>query len=702
VAESTNRLQGSLEYNTDIFDAAAIQRLLGHYETILDSAVKDPEQRISRLPILTDAERRQLLGDFNRSDNDVSASLPCLHQLFEQQVASHPDHTALIAGSVQLTYSELNERANQLAHFLRRLGVGAEVRVGLCVERSVELVVGILGVLKAGAAYVPLDPHYPSERLSHMLEDSAVPVLLTQQEFREKLDFSNAKVVSLDEEWPVISSYSTQNPPALALPDNLMYVIYTSGSTGKPKGSLITHANAARLFETTNAWYKFSEADVWTMFHSYAFDFSVWELWGALRYGGTLVIVPAQVTQSPEELYDLLHEQQVTILNLTPSVFRQFLPIATKQRSKRLSLRLIIFGGEALDLNSLKPWFECYGFDAPRLINMYGITETTVHVTYRPLTSNDYPITISSPIGVPLSDLQAYILDANLQPVPMNVPGELYIAGAGLARGYLNMPALTATRFLPNPFGAVAGDRLYRTGDRARFLEDREIEYLGRVDDQVKIRGFRIEVGEVEAAIKRHELVRDVVVVPYEETPGDKRLSAYIVLHEQASSTTGELRDYLSAQLPAYMIPSFFVFMDALPLMQNGKIDKRALPVPNSVRPAMAHEYVAPRNELEEEIAKMWSKVLRVERVGVYDNFFELGGHSLLAAQLVSRLRDTFDVELPIRSLFDALTIDGLAIAILHFQTQQGNPDEMAEALAELEDLAPEAQETERIRSAAQ
>jgi amino acid adenylation domain-containing protein len=557
-------------------------------------------------------------------------------------------------------------------------------------------------VLKAGAAYVPLDPHYPNKRLSYMLEDSAVPVLLTQQKLREKMDYSNAKVVSLDEEWPVISSYSTQNLPALALPDNLMYIIYTSGSTGKPKGSLITHANAARLFEATNTWYKFSEADVWTMFHSYAFDFSVWELWGALRYGGTLVIVPTQVTQSPEELYDLLHEQQVTILNLTPSVFRQFLPIATKQRSKSLSLRLIMFGGEALDLNSLKPWFECYGFNAPRLINMYGITETTVHVTYRPLTSNDYPIRISSPIGVPLSDMQAYILDANLQPVPMNVPGELYIAGAGLARGYLNMPALTATRFLPNPFSVVAGDRLYRTGDRARFLEDREIEYLGRVDEQVKIRGFRIEVGEVEAAINRHELVRDVVVVPYEETPGDKRLSAYIVLHEQASSTTGELRDYLSAQLPAYMIPSFFVFMDALPLMQNGKIDKRALPVPNSVRPAMAHEYVAPRNELEEEIAKMWSKILRVERVGVYDNFFELGGHSLLAAQLVSRLRDTFNVELPIRSLFEALTIDGLAIAILHFQTQQGNPDEMAEALAELEDLAPEVQETERLRSAAQ
>jgi amino acid adenylation domain-containing protein len=557
------------------------------------------------------------------------------------------------------------------------------------VERSVEMVVGILGVLKAGGAYVPLDPQYPSERLSHMLEDAAVTVLLTQQKLREKMEFSNAKLVFLDEEWPLISLCSTQNLPALALPENLMYVIYTSGSTGKPKGSLITHANAARLFEATNAAYKFNEADVWTMFHSYAFDFSVWELWGALRYGGRLVIVPERVTQSPEELYDLLCIQQVTILNLTPSVFRQFLPIATKQTSKKLSLRFVIFGGEALDLNSLKIWFECYGFNAPRLINMYGITETTVHVTYRPLTSDDYPVKITSPIGVPLPDLQAYILDANLQPVPMYVPGELYIAGAGLARGYLNMPMLTATRFLPNPFSAVAGDRLYRTGDRARFLEDREIEYLGRVDEQVKIRGFRIELGEIEAAINRHELVRDVVVVSYEETPGDKRLSAYIVLHEQASATTEEFRDYLSVRLPAYMIPSFFVFMDALPLMQNGKIDKRALPVPTSDRPAMAQEYVAPRNELEEEIAKLWSEVLRVERIGVYDNFFELGGHSLLAAQLVSRLRYTFNVELPIRSLFDVLTIDGLAIAILHFQSEHGNPDEIAEALAELENLAP-------------
>ncbi|HWS53696.1 MAG TPA: amino acid adenylation domain-containing protein, partial [Pyrinomonadaceae bacterium] len=558
----------------------------------------------------------------------------------------------------------------------------------LCLERGEGLVAALLGVLKAGGAYVPLDPGYPSERLADMLEDSAVPVLLTQRKLRERLDFRGGELICLDEDWPAAGPHDTENPAPLAGPENLMYVIYTSGSTGKPKGSLITHANVARLFEVTQPLFGFDERDVWTLFHSYAFDFSVWELWGALLHGGRLVVVPESVSPSPEELYNLLRAERVTVLNLTPSVFRPFMRVAASPQAAGLDLRTVIFGGEALTLNDLEPWFDRHGFDSPRLVNMYGITETTVHVTYRPVRPSDYPVRTASPIGLPIGDLRGYVLDPYGRLVPPRVPGELYVAGAGLARGYLNLPALTAERFLPDPFAESPGERMYRTGDRVRFLDGGELEYLGRVDDQVKIRGYRIEVAEIEVALRRHELVRDAAVVPYEEAPGDRRLAAYVVLAEQAAATTGDLREYLGGRLPGYMIPSYFVFMESLPLVRNGKVDRRALPDPTEARAATGQEYVAPRNDIEEELAKIWSEVLGVERVGVYDNFFELGGHSLLAAQLVSRVRDAFEVELPLRDLFQVFTIDGLAVAILHSQTGQASRDEILEALAELEDFA--------------
>ncbi len=687
IAEPAAELSLVIVYDTRRFDSSTIARLSGHLETLLSSIAAGPGQRISRLSIIAPAERRLLLQEFNRTPAPLPEPLLCLHQRFEQQAAAAPHRIAVIAGSQSLSYGELNSRANQLAHYLRGLGVAAEVIVGLCLDRSVEMMVSMLGVLKAGGAYLPLDPKYPRQRLAHMLEDSAASVLLTQGVLRDSLEFSRAKVVCMEEDWPAIGACSQENPLPSAGPDHLMYVIYTSGSTGRPKGSLITHANAARLFEAANGQFGFDAADVWTMFHSHAFDFSVWEMWGALRYGGRLVVVPEPLTQSPREFYDLLCAQDVTVLNLTPSVFLQFLDLAI-DRSRPLRLRLIIFGGEALDLNSLRPWFERYGFDSPRLINMYGITETTVHVTCRPITAEDYPARGSSPIGAALQDLQTYILDSELQPVPVHVPGELYIGGAGLARGYLQRPGLTAERFLPNPFGTNPGERLYRSGDRARFLGNLQIEYLGRVDDQMKIRGFRIEAGEIEALIRRHEQVRDVAVSSYEEAPGDRRLAAHVVLHDNGSATASQLRSYLSSHLPAYMIPAHFVFSDALPLLPNGKIDKRALPAPSAARPAIDQEYVAPRNELEEQLATIWSEVLGTQRVGIYDDFFELGGHSLLATRLISRVRDTFEVDLPLRSLFEISTIDGLAIAILQSRTEQANPDALEEIFADLDSLA--------------
>lgn len=696
VVEPGEELALVMVYDARRFESAALERLEGHLDTLLADIAADAARPLSALSIVSAAERDLLLHQFNRVPAIASAPPPCLHHLFERQAATAPERIAVCAGTRRLTYAELNVRANRLAHYLREQGVAPDGVVALCLERSVEMVVAILAVLKAGGAYLPLDPKYPRERLAHMLRDSGARVVVSQRELVQALPLDAAKPVYLDADRAAIDACSAENPAAAAEPDNLMYVIYTSGSSGQPKGSLLTHANASRLFEATEGLYGFGESDVWTMFHSYAFDFSVWELWGALRYGGRLVMVPEQTAQASRELHQLLIDEGVTVLNLTPSVFLQFLAVAMHGAAP-LPLRLVIFGGEALDLASLEPWFQRYGYECPRLVNMYGITETTVHVTYRPITAADYPGRARSPIGIPLADLQAYVLDAQLQPVPVGVPGELYIGGAGLARGYLNRPGLTAERFLPDPLGERAGARLYRTGDRARIIGDRagglEIEYLGRVDTQMKIRGFRIEAGEVEAAIRAHPQVRDTAVVPYQEAPGDMRLVAHVVLNEGGSAGAGELRSALGRRLPAYMIPSRFVFTEALPITPNGKVDRAALPAPGAARPQLEREYVAPRNELEQELAQIWSEVLGTQRVGVYDDFFELGGHSLLATRLISRVRDTYQVDLPLRRLFEVTTIDALALAILHSGTEDASPDMIEEIFAELESLGTQAHE---------
>ncbi|HWI61503.1 MAG TPA: amino acid adenylation domain-containing protein, partial [Symbiobacteriaceae bacterium] len=529
-------LTGFVEYDAELFDEATIARMIAHWQNLLQGAVANPDATLRDLPLLTPSEAQQIRYEWNRPHLDYPAHTP-LHQRFEAQAERTPENVAASCGDERLTYRELNRRANQLAHRLRRMGVGVESLVGIYLERNMDVVVAILGILKAGGAYLPLDPVYPRERLAHMLSDAAVSVVLTHAAMAADLPDTGAAHLCLDSDWPAIATEPATLVEAAVGPENAAYVIYTSGSTGKPKGCVITHANVVRLFTATDHWYNFGPDDVWTLFHSYAFDFSVWELWGALLYGGRVIVVPYEVTRSPEAFYDLLARERVTVLNQTPSAFRQLINAEANLGVGDLALRYVIFGGEALELQSLRPWFEQHGDRTPRLINMYGITETTVHVTYRPITLADLDQGLGSVIGCPIPDLQVYVLDGNRQLLPPGVPGEMYVGGAGLARGYLKRAELTAERFIPDPISGRPGARLYKTGDLARWRPDGDLEYLGRIDHQVKVRGFRIELGEIEAGLNLHDAVREAVVIPREDSPGDRRLVAYIV---QDSEYTGE------------------------------------------------------------------------------------------------------------------------------------------------------------------
>jgi amino acid adenylation domain-containing protein len=609
---------------------------------------------------LSPEEKRALVARLLR---ERRAPTECLHQLFEHKVADDPEAVALSEEGRELSYDALNRRANRLAHRLIELGAGPGVSVAIYADRSIELVVGVLGVLKAGAAYVPLDPVYPADRVGYVLEDSQAPILLTQRALVDRLPEHSSFVVRLDDAQS--ADGNDQNPHRSVHAHDLAYVIYTSGSTGRPKGVAVTHANVARLLRATDPWFSFGPDDVWTLFHSFAFDFSVWEIWGALLYGGRLVLVPYWVSRSPEAFLSLIRSEGVTVLNQTPSAFRQLVRADEEAGGGRadLPLRLVIFGGEALDPQSLRPWFERHGDQHPQLVNMYGITETTVHVTYRPVTLDDLDGPPgSSPIGRPIPDLRLYVLDRNMQPTPPGVIGELFVGGAGLARGYLNRPALTADRFVPDPFGP-AGSRLYRSGDLARRTSDGELDYVGRADQQVKIRGFRIELGEIEAFLVNHPTVREAVVIAREDRPGDRRLAAYFVPHNGTVPSPAELRSWLKPRLPDYMVPSAFVALESLPLTENGKIDRQTLPAPGEA-PTEHGEFEPPRNPIEEMIAAAWAEVLMLERVSVFDDFFALGGHSLLATQLASRLRAAFGVDVPLRALFESPTIAGQAESI--------------------------------------
>jgi amino acid adenylation domain-containing protein len=670
IAEADEQLVADWHYNADLFDALTIRRWIGHFETLLEGIVSTPNQRLSELPLLSEAERHQLLVEWNALQVYYPQT-QYIHNLFESQVERVADAVAVIGPTItseqradyRLTYRELNQRANQLAHYLQYLGVGPEVKVAMYMERSVELVIGILGILKAGGAYVPLDPAYPPERLAFMLADCQAPVLVTQQSLVRMLPDHQAQVICLDTDWTTIARQDDRNPSCIFTADQLAYVIYTSGSTGTPKGVLVTHFNIIRLFEATHSWFHFDADDVWSLFHSYAFDFSVWELWGALIYGGRLVVVPYLVSRSPEAFYALLEREHVTVLNQTPSAFRQLIQVEQSIGCAQpaLALRLVIFGGEALDLRSLQPWVERHGDQNPRLVNMYGITETTVHVTYRLLTAVDVATSTGSMIGVPIPDLRLYILDRQLQPVPIGVPGELYIGGAGVARGYLNRPQLTNERFIPNHFSIEPGARLYKSGDLARYLPNRDIEYLGRIDQQVKIRGFRIELGEIETVLGQHPAVREACVLVREDQTDDKRLVAYVVPNQAEAPTISALQHFLKERLPAYMLPAAFILLHTLPLTTNGKVDRRALPMPDHARTASEATFVAARSELEIQFTKIWEQILGSHPIGVQDNFFDLGGHSLLAARMFAQIEQLIGRKLPLAILFQAPTIEELA-----------------------------------------
>jgi amino acid adenylation domain-containing protein len=582
----------------------------------------------------------------------------CIHEIVEAQALTTPDSIAAVLDGQRLTYRDLDERANQLAHYLRKLGVGPDVFVGIYLDRTLDLVVALLGILKAGGAYVPVDPQYPRERATFMLQDSNSPVIVTQLSLAQDLAAPGAKVVVLDRDRPSIEREPTNNPGSVSGPDNLAYVIYTSGSTGTPKGTLISHRNVVRLFSATQPWFGFGRFDVWTMFHSTAFDFSVWELWGALFYGGRVVVVPFGISRSPRDFYRLLQMEGVTVLNQTPSAFRQLIRAEEAAvEPGNLALRYVIFGGEALDLNTLKPWFDRHGDRKPQLVNMFGITETTVHVTYRPLSASD--LGAGSMIGKPIPDLQVYLLDGQRQPVPQGEPGEIYVGGAGVARGYLNRPELNAQKFVPDP--AQPTQRLYRSGDLARYHADGDLEYLGRIDSQVKIRGFRIELGEISARLDEHPGVRESVVVAAEPNPGDKTLIAYVVKRPGIEVTAAELRQTLRERLPEYMVPAALVFIDQIPLTVNGKLDVKALPAPAKPAPATMPASIAAGSTLEKGIAAIWRDVLELPAVGYEQNFFDVGGNSMHVAEVHTQLQRLLGKDFSITELFAHSTIQSLA-----------------------------------------
>ena len=678
--ELAGELELRWEYAADLFDESNISQMAIHFERLVTGVLNNPSLPLQQMELLNQEERHQQLVVWNPIRLDFSKEL-CVHELFEVQVKKNPDAIAVIYEESQLSYADLNQQANQLAYYLiEEKQIKPDTLVGLCVERSIEMVIGILAILKAGGAYVPLDPNYPKARLDYMLEDANLGTVLIQKHLRDRTLVNARQAVYLDspEFLAHLNTLPAENiePERLGLqPDNLAYVIYTSGSTGKPKGVLIEHQNVVRLFDACREGFSFGSNDVWTLFHSFAFDFSVWEIWGALFNGGRLVVVPHKITKSPEDFYKLIERENITVLSQTPGAFSQFVAIAISQ-SAITSLRYVVFGGEALNFASLKSWVAQFGDSAPQLINMYGITETTVHVTFKRVMIDDIEkAKDASLIGRPLSDLAVLVLSQELNLLPVSVVGEMYVGGTCVARGYLNRPELTAERFIANPFydanDPQSCQRLYKTGDLARLLLDGSLEYLGRVDSQVKIRGFRIELGEIEHILVSHPLVNDAVVLAKKIDSGDKRLEAYVAADNMTTMAAGDnksmllrhdfiesLRQVLSKNLPEYMLPSAFVLLERLPLTANGKVDHNDLPEPDlSIQQTL---YVAPTNDTEKTLCDIWQEILDLERVGVTDNFFELGGHSLLATRLVAQINEIFNLDLAINTLFTHQTIQGL------------------------------------------
>ncbi len=657
--EHSEGLRGVAVYNPDLFDEITIARMLKHFKMLLESIVANPEQRIANLPLLSEDEMNQLLREWNDTRTDYPQD-KCIHQLFEERVEQHSEDVSVSFDSQQLTYKELNSKANQLARYLQKQGVGAEVLVGLCAERSIELIVGMLAVLKAGGAYLPLDPSYPCDRLNLMLEDARIKVLLIQDKLSENFrDFSHS-VIKCDRDWEQIARESTENLTNTVTADNLAYIIYTSGSTGKPKGVAVTHKAVNRLVINTN-YIKIEPSDKIAQASNASFDAATFEIWGALLNGAQLAIISTNITLSPHDLALELRQQNITILFLTTALFQQIARVLPEAFN---SLRCLLFGGEIADIRCVKKVLK--QLQTTKLIHVYGPTENTTFSAYYQV--QDVPETATSlPIGRPIANTQIYLLDAQLQPVAIGIPGELYLGGDGLARGYLNRPDLTAAAFIRDRFSKKPDSYLYKTGDLCRYRVDGNIEFLGRADNQVKIRGYRIELGEIEAALCQHPQVSEAAVIVREDIPGDKDLAAYVIpdsinkKSETQNLKSSDLRQFLKQKLPGYMVPATYAVLESMPLTPNGKVDRRLLPQIDTDREDLTVNCVEPRNELEEVLAKIWAKVLGKQQVSIYDNFFELGGHSLLATQLISRIRDALQVELPVSNLFEAPTVASLA-----------------------------------------
>ncbi|NMG19780.1 non-ribosomal peptide synthetase [Brasilonema bromeliae SPC951] len=657
IVETEQGVEEIWEYNTDLFDASTISQMSGHFQTLLEGIVANPQQHISKLPLLTAAQQHELLFEWNNTQKDYPHK--CIHELFEQQVNLTPDAVAVVFENQQLTYQELNNRANQLAHYLRDLGVGPDVPVGICVQRSLEMVVGVLGILKAGGAYVPLDPAYPQDRLSFMLSDSQVAVLLTCENLMRVLPKHEGHVVCLDTDWQAIAQASEENLVNGVEPENLAYVIYTSGSTGMPKGVAMKQLPLSNLISWQLENSTVSTGARTVQFSPISFDVSFQEIFSTWCSGGTLILITDDLRRDATALLDFLNHKAINRLFLPFVALQQLAEVAVGSESLPIHLQEIITAGEQLQITpALTNLFS--KLPGCTLHNHYGPSESHV-VTAFTLADSVQSWAALPPIGRPIANTSIYILDSNLQPVPIGVPGELYIGGVALARGYLNRPELTAEKFIRDPFSQKDKAYMYKTGDLARYLKHGNIEYFGRCDNQVKIRGFRIELGELEAVLSQHPAVHQAVVIVRQDIPGDKRLVAYVVPDQDSVPTTGELRNFLKEKLPEYMVPSAFVLLDVLPLTPSGKVNRRSLPAPDITKLEPEASYVAPRNDTEHQLTEIWAEILGIQPVGVRDNFFDLGGHSLLAVKLFAQIEKKFAKKLPLATLFQSGTVEALA-----------------------------------------
>ena len=664
-------LTGRYEYSTDLFDAPTIERMVHHWQHILESVVQDTTQPLALIPLLTESEQHSMLVEWNDTHHPFPDTV-CIHQQFEEQVERTPDAIAVTFESTSLTYHDLNHRANRIAHHLQELGVVPDSIVGVCMERSLEMVIALLAILKAGGAYVPLEPTYPQERLNYLMQDAQLPIILTQTRFRELLPHDETHVLCLDDEQVMATLQNEENPTSEVMPDNLIYVLYTSGSTGRPKGVMLMHRAIVNRLHDMQRRYQLTAEDRMMQKTPFGFDVSVWEFFWPLLYGSRLVVARPGGHQDAAYLANFIREQRITTMHFVPSMLRAVLMEPHIERCT--SIKRVFCGGEVLTNELQTQFFNHFAHTDAHLYNFYGPTETAIEATAWQCQrdSNDTVV----PIGYPIDNIQTYILNASLQPVPIGVAGELHIGGVGLARGYFKRPELTAEKFIVNPFDTnvgvrfIAPSRLFKSGDVARYRADGAIEFLGRIDHQVKIRGVRIELGEVEAALLQHPDVQEGIVVAREDTPNNKRLVAYIVMKEQQSSGVDDLRGFLKERLTQDMLPSAFVFLDQLPLLSNGKVDHHALPAPDWTRPELEETFVAPRTELEEQLVAVWAQVLGIDQVGIRDNFFDLGGHSLLAARLVTRIKQVCGLTLTLSMLFANPTIEQLA----HALQQEGTP----------------------------